>query len=370
MKHILLLFILLFFIICIATSQERYYNEIAKGMRANHEINLNDAKPYSTDIENIKIESLVLLKPKKSWDINKMSLLRVINSTIYTKDTRGENLFIFDTKGNPIRTINFGKFNKKFRITGFEVYNDTIYLVDNESLFLFKFSKEGNLISKSSLTFNFEDFQLRNQGIYFISKHWEDKRKKSIRISLFDFSLNLLKQYFIADSNNKSELRPKFVAKNDNDLFFLATVSNQIYCLKKDKVNLYLKVNGGDFISSYTKATEFHQIIETDSIKGYNYTINTKYYFRSGELKNGISIKKYNPLDLSIFFRGENNYIGNWVCLTDILKNNQIENILKMNWVINHNYIKEDLLELISEVNEKNRFVFVRYKVIENSNCY
>ena len=358
----------LFLEICNAFCQERYYFDIPRKAQAKYEINLNVSKNYNTDTINFKIESLSLLRPKKSWHINSLKLLGIVKDTIYTNDSRGVNLLLFDINGNPIRKIDLSKIDKKFKITGFEIYNDTLYLVDTESLFLLKFSREGNFISKNALAFNFEDFQIKKEGFYFISKHWDDKRKKSIRISVFDFSLNLLEQYFITDTRNKSELRPKFVAKEDNEVLFLLTECNQIYNLEKYRVSLYLQAEGGDFISNYTKANGFLSIHESSFVEGQSYRRGTTYYFPFEKFKNGIRIKEYSALDLSILFFGKTvRYEGSSWCLTNLMtKDRRIENILEMQWEEDHKYIKDDLLELLKQVDENNKFVVSKYKVIEN----
>jgi hypothetical protein len=82
---------------------------------------------------------------------------------------------------------------------------------------LFKFTREGELISNNLLTFNFEDFCINKQGIYFISRHEESRKKNKVRITLFDHSLNLLKQYFISGPYNELYLKPRFYSGKDEN---------------------------------------------------------------------------------------------------------------------------------------------------------
>jgi len=345
--------------------QERYYFDIPSKGQPKYQIDLNNAKRYNTDTINFKIESLVLLKSKKSWHINNLSILKIVADKIYAKDNKS-NLLIFDINGNPINKVDLNKTDKNFKLEYFDYYNDTLYLLDNRSLLLLKFSSKGDFISKSTLIFNFEDFQIKDEGIYFISKHWEDKRKKSIRITLFDFSLNLLEQYFISDTNSNSELRPKFVAKEDHKVLFLSTECNQVYSLEKDGVYIYMEVNGGDFISNYSNFNGFHLIKEGNLVKDMSYNIITTYYFPKENLKSGICIKDYSPVDLSILWDESIIYKNSYICLTNLMEDRRIENVLEMKWLKDHLYIKDDLLGIMKQVDEENKFIISRYKVIEN----
>ena len=345
--------------------QDRYYCNIPRKAQPKYEINLNNSVRYNTDTINFKIESLALLRPKKSWHIDKLSLLKIVNDTIYSMGNK-RNLLLFHMNGNPIRKVDLNKIDKNLEVTGAEFYNDTLYLVDNELLFLLKFTKEGIFISKTPLNFNFEDFQINKNGIYFISKHRNEKRKKSVRITLFDFNLNLLEQYFITDTRDNSELRPKFVAKEDSEILFLMTKCSQIYQLGKDRVSLYLQANGEDYLADYSRTNELHSISGYTLKEGDSIALRTRYYFHDGKLKDGVHIKAYSPIDLSILFWGSRVYEDSYICCINLLNNNFLKNILEMKWEEHHKYIKDDLLELLKEVDENYKFIVSRYKVIEN----
>ncbi len=278
MKQIIIVLLLLLFKIGIVFSQERYYFEIPKKTKAKYEIKLSNSVLYNTDTLNFKIESLVLLKPKKSWHINYLSLLNVVNDRIYAKDNNS-NLLLFDINGNPIRKVDLSKIDKNFKITDNDIYNDTLYLVDNKSLFLIKYTTKGEFISNHTLIFNFEDFKISKEGIYFISKNIDEKRKKGIRICLFDFSLNIQQQYFVTDGWNKSVLRPKFFTGDENEFLFSVTKGNRIYSLEKNKETLYLKVYGEDYISDYSYILGFHKIGEGYDVDRSSYDLVNSYYF-------------------------------------------------------------------------------------------
>ncbi|MFT3737659.1 MAG: hypothetical protein QM786_02775 [Breznakibacter sp.] len=365
MKTIVLI-IVFFGGIVTAVGQERYYFKIPTKAKARYEIDLKNSNIYNTDTINFKIESLTLLKPEKSWRNDNLRLIAVNGNMIYTKDSKGVNLYLFDINGNPIRKIDLSKFDKHFKITDSEIYNDTLYLVDNESLFLFKFSSVGDLIAKETLTFNFEDFNINKQGIFFISKHLDEKKEKGVRIGLFDFSLDLLKLYFVTDRQNVTELRPKFFKGEGDETLFSITACNQIYNLEKDRVSLYLETYTGSYIGDYTYGLGFHFLKEAFPVKGQPYFDVITYYFPKEKLKDGIRFQSYSPYDLAVLlFNGSKIYKETYINITDMMEV-QIPKILEMKWAKDHKYIKEKLLGLIKQVDEINKFVVTRYKVIEN----
>lgn len=367
MKQILLA-LFIFLEISNVLGQERYYYEIPEKAKARYEIDLENSTIYNTDTINFKIESLTLLKPEKSWGNFNFRLITINGNTIYTSDSKGVNLYLFDIKGNPIRKIDLSTFDEHFKITDSEIYNDTLYLVDNESLFLFKFSSNGDLIAKETLTFNFEDFEVNKQGIFFISKHLDEKREKGLRISLFDFSLDLLKYYFVTDGQNPTELRPKFYNGEDGEVLFSITKCNQIYILdkNKNKLSLYLQVNGGAYLDDYTYGLGFHFLREAFPVDRRTYFHIYTYYFPNKKLKDGIRFQSFGPHGLENLIFNDPQIDGdNYVNITNMMKV-QIPKILEMRWAEDHKYIKDELLELIKQVDENNKFVVVRYKIVEN----
>lgn len=369
MKQIVLMLIFLMEM-NIVYSQVQMYYDLPQKMDARYEIDINNSKKYNTDTINFKIESLVLLKTKKSWKNNELKLITIDNQIIYAKDATC--LFLFDIKGNPIRKIDLSKIDKNFKLRDLKIFKDTLFLVDNRSLLLLKYTRQGDFISKKALIFNFEDFQINESGMFFISKHYNDPRIKTIRISLFDFSLNILKQYFVTDrhSKNKYELSPEFYKGEGDDILFSITASNQIYNLENEGVSLYLKVTGGHNIINYAQGAGFHFLIEMPSDDG-DYTSHKlipSYYFPNRDLQDGIMFPGYSDNDLSKFLLPsetlgiyQNNYVS--IINMDYLS---IPVLMDLKWAENHKYIKNELLQLINQLDENRKFIVVLYKIIDN----
>jgi hypothetical protein len=287
---------------------------------------------------------------------------------IFVTDISNTNLYIYDFQGEPKKKIDITKYEKRAWITDYALYKDTLYIVDNKSLFLFKFTTQGDFLSKELLTFNFEDFQVNKDGLYFISKHEVNNKKNTVRINVFDHSLNLLKQYFVTGRKNELFITPRFFLGEEDEVLFAVMHNNEIFKLNKESAFRFLKIENAKGIYSFADASGLYSFRASRENVSPDETIFT--YYVNKDTKEGIRFESFESVDISIFLHFGVDcgiYQDNFVSYKDFNDSNFLRAVPDMNWSNAPSSIKESFFEIMDQINEDQHNVVVLYKIINNS---
>ncbi|PWD99022.1 6-bladed beta-propeller [Marinilabilia rubra] len=368
MKKLCVIILLSFKLISVC-GQERYYFDISEGTDALHEIDLYNTINHSEGNLDFEIESFTLLRSRKAWRINRIRKTEMTDDFIYVTDISNRNLFIYDLQGEAKNKIDITNYDEKAWITDYTVYNDTIYIVDKKSLLLFKFNKHGNFLSRDLLTFNFDDFTVNREGFFFICKHEKASKGNTIRINVFDRSLMLLKQYFVSSQKNKYYFKPEFFLTEDEDeILFSIAQNNEMYKIVNDSVFRYLKIKNAKIIHSLSHAHGLHAFqASKKNIK--NGELLWTCYFKKGVME-AIRFDTIRSDDLSIFlYDGLDNgiYQDSYLSVLDFNTRPFLRSIPDMDWSYASSKIKRKFFNIIEQINERQRHVVIRYKIIDNT---
>jgi hypothetical protein len=349
-------------------SQERSYSVISEKDEASQNIDLYKIKNHNEGALSFEIQSLTLLKSRKQFQVQSIRKLEMTDERIFITDISNTKLFIFDVKGEAINKIDVSMHDKRAWITDYSVYKDTIFIVDNERLFLFKFTTKGDFLSRELLTFNFEDFLVNADGLYFISKHEVNSQKNTVLINMFDHSLNLLKQYFITGKKNDLLIMPRFFLGEDDEVLFTVSANKEVFKLNRDSVFKFLEIENTEVIYSFAHANRFYSFIASRENKRPEESLWISYVKKDS--KEGIRFKEFNSNDISIFLQNGIEcgiYMDNFVSYLDLNNPHFQRSIPEMNWSHEHISIRKTFFEIIDQIDEKQHHVVVLYKIIDNA---
>ena len=356
------------FIVLINTlGQERYYFNISDKTKANHTIDIYEIENHTDSSLTFNIQSLTLLKSKKGWDVDRIRKLEMADDLIFVTDISNTNFYIYDFQGNPKKKIDITNYEKKAWITDYAVFKDTIYMVDNRSLFLFKFTTQGDFLSRELLTFNFEDFIVNKEGVYFISNH-DAGKKNTVRINVFDHSLNLLKQYFVYGEKKDLLIKPRFFLGEDGEILFSVMLNNEVFNIDNESLVKFLKIEHAGGIRSYAHAHGLHSFSVSHEDHRPGEPIDT--YYVKKDSKANVWFETFRSVDLSEFlFHGVECGIhqDSFVSYYDFNSKDFFLAIPDINWSKDHSNIKKKFFEIIDQINEYQQNVVVLYKIIDNS---
>lgn len=368
MKKLCVIIILSFKLISVC-GQERYHFDISEGTDALHEIDLYNTINHSEGNLDFEIESFTLLRSRKAWRVNRIRKTEMTNNFIYVTDISNRNLFIYDLQGEAKNKIDITNYEEKAWITDYAVHNDTIYIVDNKSLFLFKFNKQGNFLSRDLLTFNFEDFTVNREGVFFICKHQADRKRNTIRINVFDRSLMLLKQFFVSSEKKDYSFKPEFFfTEAEDEILFSIAQNNEIYKIVNNSGFRYLKIKNAKIIYSLYHAYGLHvfQASKKNIKKG---ELLWRCYVKKGAME-GIRFDTLRSDDLSIFLYDGLDcgiYQGSFLSVLDFNTLPFLRSIPDMDWSNASIKIKEKFYNTIKHINKNHHYVVVRFKVTDNA---
>lgn len=360
--------ILLYFALINAFGQERYYFDISEKEKAFHKINLYETKIFNEADLTFEIQSLTLLQSRRGYQVNSIRKVRMSDALIYVTDISNTNLFIYDLQGKAQNKIDITRFDERAWITDFTVYKDTIYIVDNKSLFLFKFTAQGDFLSKELLSFNFEDFMVNTEGIHFICKHEKGRRNNTVRINVFDHSLNLLKQYFLTRRANDSIFRPRFFPGMDEEVLFSVGLNNEVYKIRNNTVLKFLRIENAKMIYDYAHANGFHffQVVGENMIPGDPLW---RCYVKNDTAEN-VRFEIFRSDDLSLFLSNGmdcGTHQDKFVSYLDFNYYEFTRSIPDMKWNAEHESIKKEFFQIVEKINKNQHKVVVLYKIVNNS---
>jgi hypothetical protein len=364
----LCLILILFVVWTPVFSQERYYSDISVKAEANHIIDLFETKNHPEGGLNFEIQSLTLLKSRKGFRVQSIRKLEMADELIFITDISNTSLFIYDLQGEAKKKIDITNYEKRAWITDYAVYKDTIYIVDNERLFLFKFTTKGDFLSKELLTFNFEDFLVNKQGLYFISKHEVNSKKNTVRINVFDHSLNLLKQHFVSGGKNDLFTLPRFFLGENDEVLFAVEHNNEVLKLNKESAFKFLRIKNADVLFSFVDVLGLHSFMASRDHKRSEEPL-WKSYVKKDAMKS-IRFETFGSNDLSILLQNNEDcgiYQDNFVSYFDFNEPSFLRSIPDMNWSPENSNLKMDFFEKMEQINDNQHHVVVLYKIIDNS---
>lgn len=358
--------ILLYFALINAFGQERYYFDISEREDAFHKINLNDTKViYEADL-TFEIQSLTLLQSRRGYQVNSIRKVRMSDALIYVTDISNTNLFIYDLQGKAQNKIDITRYDKRAWITDFTVYKDTIYIIDNKSLFLFKFTAQGDFLSREFLSFNFEDFMVNTAGLHFISKHETGIRNNTVRINVFDHSLNLLKQYFLTSRTNDSIFRPRFFLGNDDEVLFCVYQNKEVFKISNNTVLKFLRIENAKMIYDYAHVNGFHSFRVSHENKTPGVPLWTC-YVKNATAEN-VRFETFRSDDLSLFLSNGMDcgiHQDKFVSYLDFNSPNFLRSIPDITWSAEHESIKNDFYQIVNQIKNHPHHVVVLFKIIK-----
>jgi len=360
--------ILLYFALINAFGQERYYFNISEKNAALNKINLYETKIFNEADLTFEIQSLTLLQSRRGYRVNSIRKVRMSDALIYVTDISNTNLFIYDLQGKSQNKIDITRYDKRAWITDFTVYKDTIYIVDNKSLFLFKFTAQGDFLSRELLSFNFEDFIVNTEGLHFICKHETSRRNNTVRINVFDHSLNLLKQYFLTSRTNDSIFRPRFFLGMDEEVLFSVYLNNEVYKIRNNTVLKFLRIDYAKMIYSYAHANGFHffLVVGENMIPGDPLW---RCYVKNDTAEN-VRFEIFRSDDLSLFLSNGmdcGTHQDKFVSYLDFNSPIFLRSIPDMKWNAEHESIKKDFFQIVEKINKNQHHMVVLYKIVNNS---
>ncbi|WP_026472937.1 6-bladed beta-propeller [Alkaliflexus imshenetskii] len=362
----LCLSLVLSFVLIKAFGQKQYYFDISEIEDAYYKINLYDTKVIHDADLTFEIQSFTLSQSKRGYRINKIRKVRLSDALIYVTDISNTNLFIYDLLGKAQNKIDITRYDERAWITDFTVYKDTIYIVDNRSLFLFKFSAQGDFLAKEILTFNFEDFMVNTAGLHFISKHETGSRNNTLRINVFDHSLNLLKQYFLTSRTNDSLFMPRFFQGMDEEVLFSVYQNNEIFNVRNNVVSKFMRIENAKMIYNYAHVNGFHSFRVSSGNKILGVPLWTC-YVKNGTAEN-VRFENFRSDDLSLFlFNGFDCGIhqDKFVSYLDFNSFDLLRSIPDMTWSPEHESIKKDFFKIVNQIKNHPHHVIVLFKIVK-----
>lgn len=363
----LCLSLVLSFVLINAFGQERHYFDISEKEDAYHKINLYETKIIHEADLTFEIQSLTLLQSRRGYRVNTIRKVRMSDALIYVTDISNTNLFIYDLQGKAQNKIDITRYDERAWITDFTVYKDTIYIVDNKSLFLFKFTAQGDFLSKELLTFNFDDFMVNTEGLHFICKHETGRRNNTVRINVFDHSLNLLKQYFLISRTNDSIFRPRFFLGNDDEVLFSVYLNNEVFNISSNTVSKFLKIENAKVIYDYAHVNGFHSFRVSYENKIPGVPLRTC-YVKNATAEN-VRFEKFRSDDLTSFiFNGMDSGIhqDKFVSYLDFNSPNFLRAIPDMKWSAEHESIKKDFFQIVNQIKKHPHHVVVLFRIVQS----
>ncbi|ASB49377.1 6-bladed beta-propeller [Alkalitalea saponilacus] len=358
--------LLLFFAMINASGQKRYYFDLSEKVDAHHKIELNETKIFNEADLTFELQSLTLLQSRRGYRVNTIRKVRMSDALIYVSDISNTNLFIYDLQGKAQNKIDISLYDERAWITDFTIHKDTIYIVDNKSLFLFKFTAQGDFLSKELLTFNFEDFMVNTEGLHFICKHETDRRNNTVRINVFDHSLNLLEQYFLTSRKNDSIFRPRFFPGMDDEVLFSVELNNEIFKISNNSVFKFLRVENTKRIHRYTHANGFH-FFQVSNANNIHSPLVWTCYIKNDTAEN-VRFEKFQTDNLSLFlFNGIDcgTHQDKFVSYLHFNSYEFTRSIPDMKWSAEHESIKKDFFQIVDKTNKNQHNVVVLYRIVK-----
>lgn len=343
------------------------------------------SKNKEKNIENI-IDSLYLIPLSNKIPIATITKMKIVSDRIFIFDDLGQNILIFDIKGELIGEIrNKGKGpNEYYKILDFDIDQDKehILVLDQKRKRIQSYSYEGNFVSQKTISSHIRFFSKLKKGYFAIYNDYNYLSSNNYNVFILDKKGNVKSKYFSFEEKFKETNRGKdsyFTSSKKSSINYIGQYDNHIYNIDKDSIWASYYLDFGKFnipndvvhnkrnsLNDY--AYNISNFYESSSHLTFSYiyddVLNVVYYNK----KEGILLPPFNiknPLYSNFFFPVKAQYNDFFVTYVNpkIFKNFDKQ---KYDFPVKKNLTK--YINLVKNISEDDNPIVYFFKFRKNEN--